>query len=239
MSRPAFRIFVLFLVFAGLQTTLTAGAVTDTDVLRLAGGERIATSIAISQDLYPEGLAAGAVLARADVPADALVATSLAQVGPLLLSRVESLPGSVGMELQRALNPGSRVYLAGGARALSENVARAVSDLGFDVVRLGGRNRFETATIVARAARSNPREVYLADGGGFVDALLAGAAAGQSESVVILSDGSTIPPETLEYLQGIEDVPVVGVGTKAIQTGVVDVAVGGETGFETSASMAS
>lgn len=216
----------------------TAGQTSGVDVIRLAGSERLATAVAISQDLYPDGGAAGAVLARSDIPADALVATSLARVGPLLLSPVDRLPPDVATELQRAVQPGATIFIAGGTAAISAEVEASLQGLGFGVARLGGSNRFETATLIANTAAPNPKEIFLADGGGFADALLAGAAAGQDNGVVVLSSGSELPPETSAYLADVSGVPVVGVGLAALNTGVVDVAVTGGNAYETSAAMA-
>lgn len=203
---------------------------------RIGGPDRIATAINASQWAFdgrgtPGRRATVAVLTRDDLFPDALAGTALAvqKGGPLLLTPGRGLAPGAGEELVRVLSPGSTVYLLGGPAALSPAVADTVRHLGFNPVRLGGPDRYATAVAVATAiSGSHPKSVLLATGTDFPDALTAGTAAGQERysprgtdapggGVVLLTDGATMPPATLAYLNGLhpDSVSLFAVGGPA------------------------
>ncbi len=198
----------------------------DPQVVRLAGPERIATAVTISRDQWMDGGAASAVLARADLFPDALSGAPLAAevIGPLLLTRPDALPADVATELLRAVAPAADVYILGGTAAIQEPVAEQVRDLGFTPVRLAGETRFGTAVAVAQVAgRDGVEFITIADGGSFPDALVAGAlAAGFVGGVTVLSNGSTLTPETRDFLQQYDVSNFTSAGPAA------DMAVDGE-----------
>jgi ell wall binding domain 2 (CWB2) len=169
---------------------------------RIAGADRIATSIAASQTGFPTTHSAAAVvLARSDTFADALAGTPLAvgKHGPLLLTGSASLSSATSAEIQRVLAPGATVYVLGGISAVTPAVASAVAALGHPVVRISGPDRFATAAQVA-AALGNPSIVFEADGTNFPDALSAGSAAAEAGGVVLLTAGSGQSGPTAAYL---------------------------------------
>lgn len=178
----------------------TAGA--PGGVTRLAGQDRIATAVAASQDTFGRWEADAAVLARADLFADALAGTPLALAadGPLLLTPTTRLDPQTAAELDRAVEPGSTVYLLGGMAALDASVEDRVRDLGFLPKRLAGPNRYATAVAVAEEGLGGPSDVLLASGGDFPDAVVAGAAAAHTGAAVLLTDGETLPQATAGYL---------------------------------------
>ncbi|HEY3923944.1 MAG TPA: cell wall-binding repeat-containing protein [Acidothermaceae bacterium] len=169
---------------------------------RIAGADRIATSIAASQAGFPTTHSAAAVvLARSDTFADALAGTPLAvgKHGPLLLTGSASLSSATSAEIERVLAPGATVYVLGGISAVTPAVANAVAALGHPVLRISGPDRFATAAQVA-AALGNPNIVFEADGTNFPDALSAGSAAAAAGGVVLLTAGSGQSGPTAAYL---------------------------------------
>lgn len=186
-------------------------------VQRLAGPNRYATAVAVSRDLYPqEGSAGSVVVARGDGFADALTGIPLARArdAPLLLTRADLLPAPVRGELTRVLPLGSTVFLLGGQRAVSPAVEQRIRDLGYQVKRLGGPTRVQTALEVADAV-GDPQAVLVTTGRGFADALPAGAAAARAGAVVVLSDGDRPHPSTSKYLGAHGDAPVFAIGGPA------------------------
>ena len=167
-------------------------------VRRLAGADRIGTALDISRATFTDGSVGAVVLTRSDLFPDALAGTPLAvaEDAPLLLTPSDDLDGEVADELQRVLPEGGTVHLLGGPVALSEDVADDVEALGYETVRYGGANRFETAEIVTRSGLGTPDTVLLANGNDFPDALAAGAAAGAAGGGVLLTDGDDLPPAT-------------------------------------------
>jgi ell wall binding domain 2 (CWB2)/Fibronectin type III domain/Carboxypeptidase regulatory-like domain len=170
-------------------------------VTRLAGLDRFGTAAAISKAEFPNGHAGAVVLARGDEYPDALVAAPLAAAknAPLLLTVGTSLPAVSKTELQRVLPTGGTVYILGGTGAVPASVASELKDLGYQIVRYGGADRFATAVKVADAL-GDPTTVLLATGTNFPDALSAGVAAAKAGGIVLLTNGATLPSATSSYL---------------------------------------
>ena len=172
------------------------------DLTRVAGADRIATSVAASQAAFAQANSARvAVLARADSFADALSGTPLAakEGGPLLLTNTTALPAATFAELDRVLPRGDTIYLLGGTSAISTGVQTQLAGLGYSVARLAGPDRYATAVAVA-AALGNPTTVFEADGTNFPDALSAGSAAAQQGAAVLLTSGGAQSAATAGYL---------------------------------------
>src|SRR5205823_13589326 len=113
----------------------------------------------ISQDSFPNAGSAGAVvIARSLLFPDALAGTPLACVknAPLLLTPQAVLDGRTQAELQRVLGSGGTVYILGGVNAISQGVENAIRSLGYNIVRLGGIDRFFTAVKIALAGLGSP-----------------------------------------------------------------------------------
>jgi hypothetical protein len=209
-------------------------------LVRVAGADRIATSVAASEAAFPTAHTAKVViLARSDTFADALAGTPLAvnQGGPLLLTSSTSLSAATSAELQRVLSPGDGVYLLGGTSALSPAVQSAVEALGHPVVRVAGANRFATAAQVAFELGS-PTIVFEADGTNFPDALSAGAAAAAAGGVVLLTDGSAQSAPTAAYLAAHSSATRYAVGGPAAHADPQAKAFVGSDRFATSVLVA-
>ena len=119
-------------------------------VQRMEGTDPAAVAASTSRVRFGADEAQYAVLSRDDVFADSLAGAALASDGPLLFTRPGDLPSTTSFELDRALAPGSTVYLLGGESAISAEVERRVEDLGYAAERLAGPSRVETAVEVAR-----------------------------------------------------------------------------------------
>jgi putative cell wall-binding protein len=169
---------------------------------RVAGSDRISTSILISQTGFPTNLSASAVvLARADDFADGLAGSPLAAhfQGPLLLVPTDGLTPQLRSEIQRVLPVGRTVYLLGGAQAIAPGVATDLQSLGFNPVRVAGVDRYDTAVKIANVL-GDPPTVFEADGTNFPDGLSAGPAAALSHGAVLLTSGHVQAPETGAYI---------------------------------------
>lgn len=191
----------------------------DAGLQRLAGPARIETSIAVAQQAWPDG-AAAAVLARQDVEADALAGAALAAAvdGPLLLTPRTHLTSAVATELRRLLPEGGRVYVLGGVAALADDVVADVQQLGFGTVRLAGASRIETALAISREAAARlgrVSHVLVADAFDFPWALMAGAAAGANDGVVITTSASGLSDAARVFLAEHPDATVTAVGPAA------------------------
>ncbi|HUG83250.1 MAG TPA: cell wall-binding repeat-containing protein [Euzebya sp.] len=212
-------------------------AAQETSIVRLAGQTRVNTAIAISTDAYAPGTAERVILAREDQYADALAGGPLAaaQRGPLLLTPTSQLASVVQDELRRVLPAGGVVYLLGGPAALAPAVAEQVTELGYEVIRLGGDTRYETAVEIAGEAAPTPGFITVATGNDFPDALIAGSLATPfAGGLVLLTDGDRLPDVVADYLADNADVDVVTVGPAAATAYPGAFNVGGQTASQRS-----
>lgn len=181
---------------------------------RVAGPDRVATAVAVSQASFGDQQAGVVVLARSDGFADGLAGgpLSAAEGGPLLLTGRDGLDPAVEAELLRVLPEGGEVILLGGSAALRAAVEDRVAEVGYRPVRVAGTDRYATAAAVA-GRLDDPQSVLLASGSDFPDALSAGAAAAATGSAVLLTADDQLPAPARAYLDahpGLERIAVGG-----------------------------
>lgn len=199
------------------------------DVERIGGVDRIQTAVLLSQQKFVTADTVF-VATSTDYP-DALTAAPwAAQLGaPLLLSRPDGLPASVGAELQR-LAP-SKVVVLGGTGALGQQVvADAEAALpAATVERVGGATRYATAAMIAeRVVPDSSAQVFVASGQDFPDALVLSALAAREQAPLLLVKETTVPTETNDALAALDyDALVAAGGTGVISDAVLAQAAGG------------
>jgi len=211
---------------AGLATGLCSPA---KHVTRLWGSNAIGTSVSISQydfatlqapmangkDAQGRVQAGAVVLSRSDKFFDALAGSALAaqKSAPLLITPPTALNTTVQAEIQRILPSGGTVYLLGGTAALSTTVQAKLTSLGYATVRFAGSNMFDTAVKIDQAISATPTKVIVATGAQYYDALAAGAAAGANPgTVVVLTNGTTMPAVSATYLNSLTPTAAYGAG---------------------------
>jgi hypothetical protein len=227
---------------AGLASALCAPA---KHVVRLWGSNAIGTAASISQydfadagaslvngkDARGRVAAKVVVLSRSDAFYDALAGSALAaqKGGPLLITPPSALNSTVQAEIQRILPKGGTVYLLGGTAALSTSVESTLTGLGYTTHRFAGSNMYDTAVKIDNEISANPTKVIVATGVQYYDALAAGAAAGANPgTVVVLTNGTTMPDASASYLNTLTPTAAYGAGgpgytalTSAISAGTV------------------
>ena len=214
---------------------------------RVAGDDRFGTGVAAAGRVTPGvmgDLGRTAVIASADVFADALVAGPFAARGihPVLLSS----PGELHADVAGYLGDAGieHVVLMGGTAALSEAVEQSVKDLGIDVSRVAGRTRYDTAVKAAELAADR----YSAAGGTTCfandtigvararvpfDSFSAAPLLGRLCAPLVLADPGDIPDDTAAYLdaarQAHDDVGLrVFGGDAAVSQAAIDAYLTGE-----------
>jgi carboxypeptidase T len=196
---------------------------------RLAGRDRYATSVAISNRLFPDGGAPVVALASGPTFPDALaVAPVIARDGgAILLTLPDALPAVVEAELLR-LAP-ARVIVAGGPSVVGDGVLSRVRRLlgpGVPVDRLAGRDRFATAaTISAASYAPGVPLVFVASGMAFPDALAAAGVAGPLGAPILLTLRDRLPETTRAELLRLRPGRVVIVGSTVIVSSAVQTAI--------------
>jgi putative cell wall-binding protein len=188
---------------------------------RLGGADRYGTAALISSEYFPS--ASTVLIASGTNFPDALAGgPAAARLGaPLLLVRPGGIPDSTRAELQR-LTPGKIVVL-GGPSAVSEAVRSELGTLASGgATRLGGVDRYGTAAAIASAVFPTSKNVVIASGTTFPDALAGGPAAAQLDGPLLLVKPTTAPSATRSQLQRLRPmwVAVLG-GSGSVGNGVM------------------
>ena len=183
------------------------------NVSRIAGEDRIATSIEISKSMFNES--DNVVLASGYNFADALSACQLAAAlnAPLILSN-DQLDSRTSDEIAK-LKP-KNIYIVGGETALSSNIEESVKSVVNDIniERLKGNDRYETSVKVMEKTKEFVDAEYLliASGKNFPDALSATSFMADHKAVMVLSDGNSYPKSDLQEIAigGVNQLPLNG-----------------------------
>ncbi|MFR2831413.1 MAG: cell wall-binding repeat-containing protein [Finegoldia magna] len=183
------------------------------NVTRIAGKDRIATSIEISKAMFNES--DNVVLASGFNFADALSAGQLAAAlnAPLILSK-DQLDSRTSDEIAK-LKP-KNIYIVGGETALSSNIEESVKSVvnNINIERLKGNDRYETSVKVMEKTKEFVDAEYLliASGKNFPDALSATSFMADHKALMVLSDGDSYPKSDLKEIAigGVNQLPLNG-----------------------------
>lgn len=198
---------ISFMISAGVSSANVE------NVTRIAGKDRIGTSIEISKAMFNES--DNVVLASGFNFADALSAGQLAAAlnAPLILSD-ENMDLRVKEEIAN-LKP-KNMYIVGGENALSSNIEESVKSAVNDIniERLKGNNRYETSVKVMEKTKEFIDAEYLliASGKNFPDALSATSFMADHKALMVLSDGNSYPKSDLKEIAigGVNQLPLNG-----------------------------
>ncbi|MBE0476486.1 MAG: N-acetylmuramoyl-L-alanine amidase [Coriobacteriia bacterium] len=170
---------------------------------RLSGPDRYATAAAVSAAGWPGGASTVLLTSGTDWP-DAMAAAPLSKRldAPLLLTAPGSLSPAARDEIAR-LRPSDLVVLGSSAavsdRALAQ--ARAAAGLAPDAVRrIGGRDRYQTAALIAdELGVPSDGRVVLVSGTALVDALSIVAEASRRGWPIVLTKRDELPGPTASF----------------------------------------
>lgn len=208
-------------------------------VQRVSGRDRYDTARAVSAACGAECQDAGlagrraALLVNGVRTADAAAASPLAAAAtaPLLLSERDRVPAATEEALAAAGI--EQVLLVGGEAVLSAAVVESLQSSGYEVRRLAGASRQETAATIARFARDEQgwdvAAVALSRGDLLADALAGGPLAGRAQAPLLLThDGRSLGTAARGFLEessaSIARIDVLG-GSRAVPQSVVDEAL--------------
>ena len=182
---------------------------------RLGGKNRYDTSALVSKRIFPKGTTAPSVfIASGALFPDGISigALAAAEGGPLLLTNPTSLPSEVRSEIKR-LKP-ERIYIAGGTHAVSAGVEKDLKSLTQEVIRLGGKDRYDTSQIISEQF-GEVDTVMLATGTAFPDALVASSVVGKAKgkkAPVLLTPGFKLGAANKKALKELKPTTVHIVG---------------------------
>jgi putative cell wall-binding protein len=187
---------------------------------RLAGVDRVATSVAVSGRGWPDG-AASVVLASGDDYAEALPASVLAarNGGPMLLVTGDGLPGAVADELDR-LHAATVTVVGSVAPAVDEELRSR----GLTVRRVGvAGDSVATSVAIAREVGGDAGIAVLVNRDRFADGVSASALAAGRGWPILLTTTTLVPQPTVDAWRalGVRRIVLIG-GTGVIVQKVED-----------------
>lgn len=198
-------------------------AANDYNVKRIQGMNRYETSVKISNSSFEKS--DRVILVSGENFADALTAGNLSAEGPILLTEKEGLKAVTSNEIERL--KAKEVIIVGGESSVSKKIEGQLK--GKKIIRISGKNRYETSTKLAQQLKA--KDVVLANGNSFADALSAAPFAVQKNQTLVLTDGKNLP-------DGIkaEDVKTIIGGKNSVNIKGLEKAerVSGKNRYETS-----
>lgn len=211
-----------------LSVYLAESETSNTGKLRRVAGDTRYQTMSGLVDLG--GFATGGtvvVASGANYP-DALAAASLAgeSNAPILLTDPESLSEETASQINK-LKP-TKIFIVGGSAAVSQQVESQLRDVAIgagsscDIKRVSGQTRYDTALQIARELGSSQKQVIIATGADFADALSISPFSYSAKTPIILCDPSTgLSDDELSYLRGVgaQRAIIVG-GTSAVSSSV-------------------
>jgi putative cell wall-binding protein len=214
---------------ASSATIWASRASTNFAFTRLAGADRYDTARVIAERTF--GTSSGVMLATGERFPDALAGAYAAGLagGPILLTTSNSLTPTTATALHDLQT--AKIAILGGPQAVSAAVENDLVARGYQVVRLGGVDRYDTARIIAEFAGTDfigtigGRRVALVAGGEdphFPDALSGSPMADAQHYPTLLTKTATLSDAARRGLSdlGIGDVFVLG-GPAAVSDNVV------------------
>ena len=180
---------------------------------RIFGADRYRTSIEISQEGWEDGSAEKVIIANGLEFADALAGVPLAHAwdAPILLTPNDRVLEDTLEELERL--GASEVHILGGKTAVSDEAAEVIEKAGYNVNRIFGDTRYETAAeIAAELTGGQAEKAVIASGQSFADALSIASIAAQEGIPVLLSLSDRLPEATNAELEklGVTETIIVG-----------------------------
>ncbi|MEE8601756.1 cell wall-binding repeat-containing protein [Euzebya tangerina] len=191
-------------------------------------------AIDLCQYLNPEeGSARAVVLAQDVIFADALAGSPLAgDDGCVLFTgrAPETLDPRTAAEIDRALPPGGTVYLLGGTAAVAPAVESELLTDGYDVRRLAGQGRVQTAIAIAgevvREVNPAATTVMLAFEGNWPDAVTGGAYGAEAGIPILLTATDELSLDTRMALASFEFGEVILLGSDVVVSEEVQASIG-------------
>lgn len=166
-----------------LEATFVRNAIASPLIHRIAGYTQYDTS----SDIAKEGWTQSdyAILAFGVNYPDALAAAPLAKKynAPILLTEAKELTPITKQTLQDLKI--KTVFLVGGTAVVSLNVENQVKDLGINVVRLAGYDRYDTAIEIAKQL-GDVQEIFVVSGDDYADALSISPIAASKNAAIVL-----------------------------------------------------
>lgn len=170
-------------------TTVNAASEINIKKHRIYGQDRYATSIKVSREGWK--FSSYVVICRGDNFADALSSVPLTKKynAPILLIAKSDINAEIKDEIQRLKV--ENIIISGGERVINKKVERQLGNMSGvkNVIRLGGKDRYETSKIIAEHIGING-EVVITSGVYSSDALSISSIAAKKGMPIILTNNN-------------------------------------------------
>ena len=224
-----------------IATSLTAvslgppASAAPSSTTRVFGNSRYATAAQVALRQFDEANrpTQAVVITTGEKFPDALVAGPLAAAGtpkPMLLVQQSSVPTET-LDAIELLDP-QDVIIVGGEGAVSSAVESQLESLvGADATRIQGFDRYSTAVAVSEVAFPGAANtVFLAFGGNFPDAVVAGSLGANEQAPVLLVEQNSVPSVVLQRLEELNPSEIHIVGGPGVISDAVRDQVASATG---------
>lgn len=180
-----------------LQMTYANKANASHSYQRIAGYTRYDTSADIAKEGWSQS--DYAILAYGANFPDALAATPLAKKynAPILLTEAKMLTPITKQTLQDLKV--KSVFIVGGTAVVSTTVENQIKDLGINVTRLAGNDRYDTAIEIAKQL-GDVQELFVVSGDDYADALSISPLAAQKNAPIILVPKNNVTNNVKNYI---------------------------------------
>lgn len=181
---------VSLILSASLPFTTVKAAVGQ--VTELSGADCYETAAVVAEKNWTTST--DVVLASGEGYADAISSTAISKQlnAPILLTESGSLNSNAKSALN-ILNP-KNIYVIGGTASISQSIRDELKKDGYNLVELGGKDRYETNLKVAQQLVKlgvDPSSVMMVSGEGFADSLSAAPIAAAKGQILLLGVNNT------------------------------------------------
>lgn len=187
-----------------VESQLTKDCKISTDNIQRIGGDNRYETATMVAKLIPPPENRTAVVTTGESFADAISSVSMCAFKgmPILLVKQDAIPTAVKETLKK-LNI-NRIIIIGQPDVVSLNIENWLTQNGYNIIRLGGVTRYDTSRAIADFSVSqiglSCRNIYIADGEDYPDALSIGVLAGKNNSPILLTREKFIPKSIEEFL---------------------------------------
>lgn len=183
-------------------------------IIRLGGNDRYETNIKIvNQANVREGTPI--VIANGDNFPDALSISSIAAYKgyPVFITPFNNLPSKTEEKIKE-IKP-SKIYVIGGSSSIGSGIEDKLKQISNDVVRIQGKDRYETSMNICKYFDENLDNVVIASGEAFPDALSGTALSAKLKAPIVITDGNNITA-VKEYIKNRKFKKIIILGGEGV-----------------------
>ncbi|WP_368490037.1 cell wall-binding repeat-containing protein [Clostridium sp. BJN0013] len=179
---------VFSLVMSSAIPAATAKA-SENQLNQVSGSDSYGTAAAVADSNWTSS--DNVILVSGESYADAISAVVLSKKlnAPILLTGNSSLNSTTNDEISKL--KAKNIYILGGDGVISQNIREQLKSENYNLIELGGKNRYETnAAVAAELVKLgvDPSNVMMTGGSGFSDALSAAPVAAAKGEILLLGE---------------------------------------------------